>query len=133
MQLYEKPIIIYVDKEINRVFRNLIENAIHPTIMPNGGKLTIATRVVGGMAEAQVEDTGIGIPKENIYDILQPWYTTKPGKGHGLGLWWTQNYIQVFGGEVELESEVGKGTRVIIRLPISNEDSENTSEDLLGR
>ena len=67
-----------------------------------------------------VQDTGCGIPAENLCRIFDPFFTTKPvGEGTGLGLSITFKIIQQHGGSVRVVSEVGKGTRFVIALPLT--------------
>jgi signal transduction histidine kinase len=65
-----------------------------------------------------ISDSGQGIPKENLSRLFDPFFTTKePGKGTGLGLSISYEIIKGFNGSVEIQSEVKKGTNVIIKLP----------------
>jgi signal transduction histidine kinase len=67
------------------------------------------------------KDTGIGIPKEVVSKIFNPFFTTKPvGKGTGLGLSICQEYVAEHHGEIYVESERGSGTTVSIELPVSS-------------
>ena len=66
-----------------------------------------------------VEDTGCGIPPENLKRMFEPFFTTKPvGQGTGLGLSVSYAIVRKHGGVIEVDSEVGRGTRFTIRLPI---------------
>lgn len=100
--------------------------------MPNGGRLTIATRNVTaaetGLTEAElaagryvalvVSDNGIGIPKENLARVFEPFFTTKGiGKGSGLGLSVAYGFIRQSNGHIRIESAPGAGTRVQVYLP----------------
>jgi two-component system NtrC family sensor kinase len=104
--------------ELQQVLLNLVNNAIQ-AMEPEGGKLSIACGMQEGQAVITVEDTGPGIPAANLARIFDPFFTTKPvGKGSGLGLSICFGIIHQMGGEIEVESAVGVGTRFIIRLPV---------------
>ncbi|WP_285574876.1 ATP-binding protein [Geothrix limicola] len=96
---------------------NLCINAVDA--MPSGGCLTLRTRTTpGGWAELEVEDSGHGMSKEVMEKALDPFFTTKPtGKGTGLGLSIVYSTVNAHHGIMELRSEVGVGTRVILRFP----------------
>ncbi len=117
--------------QLEQVIVNLAVNA--RDAMPNGGRVTIATRNVGaeeklpyktpGMPAAdyvliEVSDTGTGIPPEIIENIFEPFFTTKPvGQGTGLGLSTVYGIVKQTGGFVYCSSEMGKGTTFHILLP----------------
>jgi len=101
---------------MKRVFINLIKNAIEA--MPKGGKIRISTSIKGSNAIIQVEDTGRGIPKEDMNKIFRPFFTTKP-KGLGLGLAVCKKLIEAQGGKISVKSEIGKGTKFKIEIPIA--------------
>ena len=88
--------------------------------MLEGGKLTLTTEWKGDYVYAHVEDTGIGIPDENMGKIFEPQFTTKP-KGVGLGLAVSKALIEEHGGRMIVESEVGRGTTFTVKLPINHE------------
>ena len=99
---------------INRIVHNLVNNAVQA--MPNGGKLIInAYRDEKGIVMT-VEDTGVGIPEQIRSKLFTPMFTTKT-KGQGFGLAVIKRMTEVLGGTVTLESQEGKGTTFIIRLP----------------
>lgn len=112
------PEIISDENQVAQVFINLILNAVDA--MPDGGKLMIRSRAVAGNVQIEVEDTGVGIAKENMARIFDPFFTTKE-KGTGLGLSVTYGIVKRLGGEIEVESEPGQGTRFRISLPIGGE------------
>lgn len=106
---------INVDPEqTEQVFVNLFTNALET--MSEGGSLIVNVASVNDCIEVRVADTGRGIPQETIEKIFEPFYTTKD-KGTGLGLAIVFNIIQKHHGEIKVESEVGKGTVFIIKLP----------------
>jgi two-component system NtrC family sensor kinase len=85
----------------------------------NGGTLTIKTDLRNGMAEVSFTDTGCGMTKEHLSKLFAPFFTTKEtGKGTGLGLAISYGIIQSHNGNIEVESEVGKGSTFLIKLPI---------------
>lgn len=103
--------------ELQQVFLNLVNNSIQ-AMEADGGKLSIACGRQGGEAVVVVEDTGPGIPAANLARIFDPFFTTKPvGKGSGLGLSICYGIIHQMGGNIEVESTVGMGTRFTVRLP----------------
>jgi len=111
--------------QLEQVFTNIIVNAIDA--MPEEGELHVTTRTVrGSSADAQyVEvlftDTGCGIAPENLERVFEPFFTTKEvGKGTGLGLFISYGIIERHGGSIDIESKLGKGTTLKIRLPISS-------------
>jgi signal transduction histidine kinase len=103
-----------------RAFVNLLANALQA--MPEGGILRVRTALTNGrfgppQVELTVQDTGPGIPPKIRKKIFNPFFTTRE-KGTGLGLAIVRNIIDSHNGEIEVESEEGKGTSMIIRLPL---------------
>ena len=93
--------------------------------MPQGGKLTFRAFSVGGRVAIEVEDTGAGIPPENMSKIYEPFFTTKEvGKGTGLGLAVCYGIVSEHGGRLSVRSSVGKGTTFSIFLPAAVEISD---------
>lgn len=103
--------------KLHQLFINVMLNATQA--MEPGGKLSISTHQVGGDLYVLIEDTGSGIKKELLQQIVEPFFTTKdPGKGTGLGLSIAYSIVEDHEGSMEFESEPGKGTTVKIRLPL---------------
>jgi len=100
---------------IRRAVVNLVGNAIDA--MPKGGDLCVSAgpRKEGGYS-LTVEDTGSGIAEENLDKIFEPYFTTKPS-GLGLGLILTRKIVEAHGGEIVVDSQPGKGTRIHVLLP----------------
>ncbi len=99
---------------------NLMINAIEA--MEDGkGILSVKSYYEESSIYLEIEDNGIGIPKENLTKLFQPFFTSKK-EGTGLGLVTVQNIIQSHRGEIQAESEVGKGTRFTMSFPILVED-----------
>ncbi|HVO67525.1 MAG TPA: ATP-binding protein [Syntrophales bacterium] len=110
--------------QIKQVFLNVFLNSVEA--MQDDGTIIISTDLVENKSGGQhlqviIADTGHGIPKDKIEKVFDPFYTTKDGPGNaGLGLSIARGIIDKHHGTVRIESEAGKGTRVIIRLPASN-------------
>ena len=119
------PLVPCLLGEINQMFLNLIVNAsyaIADVVGKSGemGEIRIATRQDDDWVEIVVSDTGSGIPKEIKERIFDPFFTTKEvgkGSGQGLSIAWS-TIVDKHGGTIEVESEVGKGSTFIIRLPV---------------
>jgi signal transduction histidine kinase len=114
--------IVRIDADrIRHVVINLIDNAAQALgeMPPGSGPLRIAVKsaVVGGALELSVADTGPGIPPENMARIFEPLFSTK-SFGAGLGLSTVKQIVVQHGGTIDIDSELGAGTRVTIRLPI---------------
>ena len=106
----------YDAQQIEQVLINLIQNAIQA--MPTGGTLYVSLRETVDAVTIAVQDTGIGIPSENLRRIFDPFFTTKPeGEGTGLGLSVSYGIISRHHGHIEVSSTVGQGTTFIITLP----------------
>jgi signal transduction histidine kinase len=84
--------------------------------MPAGGELNASVAGGPGKQRLEISDTGSGIEKKNLGSVFHPFFTTKPGK-MGLGLTLARNVVRAHGGTLELHSEAGKGTRVVMELP----------------
>jgi len=117
MDVLDVPRISVDPDSMRRVFTNLILNAFQA--MPDGGKLTIRTSKRDEILFISFQDTGIGIPKENIDRIFSPLYTTK-AKGVGLGLTVSERLVKAHNGRITVESELGKGSTFTIRLPVQS-------------
>jgi signal transduction histidine kinase len=112
------PEIECMPSRLNQVFLNLLVNA--GQAIDGHGTITIATGTSAGEAWIRIEDTGGGIAPELIGHIFDPFFTTKPvGQGTGLGLSVSQSIVRKHGGRIDVESEIGKGTRFTIRLPVA--------------
>jgi signal transduction histidine kinase len=109
------PLVCMADEAlIASALVNVILNAIQA--MPGGGRLTLTSEDKPGLAVAEVADTGIGVPAEDIDWVFEPFHTTK-SRGLGLGLPYARKVIEQHLGQIEIVSKPGQGTRVIIRLP----------------
>jgi signal transduction histidine kinase len=110
---------------LGQLFLNLLVNAAHA--IPEGhydrNEIRVSTREIsGGRVEASVSDTGCGIPPENLNRIFDPFFTTKPlGVGTGLGLPICKRIVREMGGELLVESQLGRGTTFRVVLAAARE------------
>ncbi|WP_238455635.1 two-component system sensor histidine kinase AtoS [Desulfolucanica intricata] len=111
---------VWIDPEqIERVVVNMLFNAIQS--MPESGTITISTaHCPNETVQVSVVDTGCGIPREHLAHVFDPFYSTRP-KGTGLGLAIAYEIIHVHGGHIEVESEVGRGTKFSFYLNTKEE------------
>jgi signal transduction histidine kinase len=114
--------------QLQQVFINLISNSLDA--MPHGGTLRVATAVEKEWLEIELADSGEGIPTEQLDVIFDPFFSTKGGRGTGLGLTIVKQIVSEHNGEIIVGSEPGKMTRFQIRLPLARTQSE---EELEGR
>jgi len=104
--------------KLQQVFVNVIINALQA--MPEGGELTVGTRLTEGgkFVEIEISDTGCGIPQEHLSKLFDPFFSTKgTGEGTGLGLSVSLGIVQKHNGTFDVKSKVGEGSTFIIRLP----------------
>jgi signal transduction histidine kinase len=119
----ELPLIKLDEEQMGQVFLNLMLNAVQA--MPEGGKLTIRIRqaVKDGKPRLQLEfsDTGVGVKPEDLPNLFNPFFTTKPG-GTGLGLSICYRIVEQHGGKIGVESKPGKGATFTLWLPLEERD-----------
>jgi len=106
---------------VKQVLLNLVANAIKFT--PEGGRVEVSAKTKDGLVQLEVDDTGIGIPKEDHMRIFEEFHRrrteegTKASEGTGLGLALAKRFVQMHGGKIWVDSEVGKGSRFSFTLP----------------
>lgn len=104
--------------KLNQVFMNLLSNAFHA--VREKGDVWIRTRSNSAAVEVEIEDNGVGIPKEHMKRIFEPFFTTKPvGQGTGLGLSISYGIIEQHQGRIEVSSVPLKGSSFVVTLPIT--------------
>jgi signal transduction histidine kinase len=114
------PIILADPDQLGQVFGNIILNAVQA--MPEGGQLVVKTSEVSEKlpksewVAVSFADTGVGISEENLDKLFEPLFTTK-AKGVGLGLAVVKSLVEGHGGNIKVQSEVGKGSTFTVRLP----------------
>jgi signal transduction histidine kinase len=109
-------------RHAKQLWNNLISNAIKYT--PKGGKVRVSLQQLDGELVGAVEDTGIGIPQDEIGMIFEEFFRAKAAKaetqmGTGLGLSIVKRILETYGGSIELESEPGKGSTFRFHLPVA--------------
>jgi PAS domain S-box-containing protein len=123
----EPPRIKGIDSEIRDAVVNLIFNAADA--MPQGGTITLQTRLLREGALIEVRDTGTGMNEETRRRCLEPFYSTKGEHGSGLGLAMAYGMLKRHGGDIEIVSEVGRGTTVRLRFPLDGEVRRASTEN----
>ncbi|MGD0914874.1 MAG: GAF domain-containing protein [Thermodesulfobacteriota bacterium] len=117
------PSILGNPSELREVLTNIVFNAVDA--MPQGGKVTITTQPqTDDWVEVRITDTGVGMTEEVKGRIFDPFFTTKGVTNSGLGLSVSYGIVKRHGGEILVESELGKGTTFILHLPIGYEQEE---------
>lgn len=112
--LHDVPTVKGDPDQLSRVIINLIQNAQRS--MPEGGTISIMTRLEENNVTIEIADTGMGIPKENLEKIFDPFFTTWH-EGAGLGLSIAYKIIREHGGSIKVESKEGKGSKFTVFLP----------------
>jgi signal transduction histidine kinase len=131
------PMVPCLPSDLRQALVNLLVNAAEAIAeaVKDGargkGTLTVRTRRDGDWAEIRVEDTGVGIPPSIQDQVFDPFFTTKaPGKGFGQGLSIARSIIvERHGGTMAFETEVGRGTAFVVRLPIAETAQSALVED----
>ena len=115
---------------LTHVFMNLCVNAVDA--MPEHGTLTLHTHNVDNdWIELVVEDTGTGMSREVLEKAMDPFFTTKEvGKGTGLGLSMVHSIVKAHRGQLSLQSELGQGTRVLLRFPVCEREIRVAAADV---
>ena len=119
-EIDEKKNLIWSDPyQVRQVLVNLLNNAIHA--IKENGSITLSTYGIGDDIVVKITDTGVGIPKENLGKIFDPFFSTKPfDEGTGLGLFVVHKIISGLAGTIDVTSTMGKGTCFQIKLPKYN-------------
>ncbi|RMG89436.1 MAG: GAF domain-containing protein [Chloroflexi bacterium] len=123
------PLVNADHARVTQILTNLLDNAFNYT--PEGGQICIRARAKGQFVYISVEDTGIGIAKENLNKIFDRFFRAEdeavqrvPGTGLGLAI--VRSLIEMHGGKLSVESTVGKGSTFTFTLPVVVEDSDPT-------
>jgi PAS domain S-box-containing protein len=124
--LHDNPRITVDPEKTQRVFLNLIKNAIDA--LPHGGKISIKSKVVGDKIQISVSDNGTGISKEVLPKLFSPLFTTK-AQGMGFGLAICKRIIEAHGGTISVRTVKDRGTAFVIKLPI--EQTKQTGGEII--
>ena len=101
--------------QISQVMANLVSNAVQA--VPVGGQIWLSAKTDGHMVEIRVRDNGHGMNDDALRHLFEPFYSTKGDLGNGLGLYISHEIMERHGGSLIVESQVGTGTEVRVRLP----------------
>jgi cell cycle sensor histidine kinase DivJ len=120
-------------RAFNQILINLISNAIKFT--PRGGRVTVSAFADGGTLVLAVEDTGVGIGEGDLPHLGEPFFQAHASydrrhDGSGLGLSIVKGLVGLHGGDVEIRSRLGEGTRVTVRLPVDGERARPANEPI---
>lgn len=110
------PIALVDSAQLRQCLVNLVRNATEAVSAKGGGKVTLRTHRAGDRVVIEVEDTGVGIAPEVLPRLFDTFFSTKEG-GSGLGLALTQQIVKDHGGDLAVESIVGKGTTFTVSIP----------------
>jgi len=116
------PLTVHADRDrLAQILINLVDNAVKYS--PRGGRVTVSARpVAAGRIAVSIEDTGVGIPAEDLPRITERFYRVDKARsrelgGTGLGLAIVKHLVAAHGGQLDIESEVERGTTVRVTLP----------------
>lgn len=127
-QYSELPPLKCAPSQLNQVFLNLLTNAAQA--IPDKGIIWIKTWAENNWVHVSIQDNGKGIPPDVLKKIFDPFFTTKPvGEGTGLGLSISYKIVEQHHGQIKVASEVGKGTKFLISLPLNPDSSQQNSAD----
>jgi len=126
----ELPPVECIASQINQVFMNLLVNAAHA--IETFGSITIRTGVQDTNVWVEISDSGQGIAPEHLNRLFEPFFTTKPvGTGTGLGLSLSFGIVKKHHGRIDVQSEVGQGTRFTVWLPVKQAEGMMADSDTL--
>jgi signal transduction histidine kinase len=111
------PLILLDINQIKQAFLNILKNSFEA--MPDGGKISISTRLKDDNIVVSITDTGSGISKEDVQRVFDPFYSAKVN-GTGLGLALTMKTVEGHRGEIICKSTIDKGTTMVISFPIES-------------
>ena len=113
------PMVAGTAEELREAFLNLLNNALDA--MPAGGRFTFRSATEGGRVVVRAEDGGCGMSEETRRRVFEPFFTTKGAQGNGLGLAVVWGIVTRHGGQIQVESTLGRGTTFAVSLPVPAE------------
>jgi signal transduction histidine kinase len=121
------PLVQADQAKLTQILTNLLDNAFNYT--PEGGKIAVSAWPDGSFVNVSIADTGIGISKKNLHKIFERFFRSEAAEvqsvpGTGLGLAIVRSLIQMHGGRLNVESEIGQGSKFTFTLPIVIQDSD---------
>ncbi len=127
----DSPMVYADPSELRMMIFNMVQNAHHA--MPEGGEVSLRSRVEGGHAVVEIADTGVGITPENLARIFHPFYSQRAdgAMGTGLGLSIVRSTVARYNGTIEIDSAPGKGARFRIRLPLIGAAMDGEADGIL--
>jgi|SRR5665213_498031 len=128
----QEPIMLDVDPvRFQQIIVNILNNAAKYT--KNGGQIELRCEKIGAQAVIQITDNGVGIPRESLKDIFEPFRQIRPtpqiGTGLGIGLWLTKQLVEIHGGTIEATSQgADRGSSFVLRFPLKTDTSWSMKE-----
>jgi two-component system, cell cycle sensor histidine kinase DivJ len=127
------PVVTADRRALNQILINLISNAIKFT--PRGGRVTVGAMRDGSMLAVSVEDTGVGIGEDDLPRLGEAFFQARASydrrhDGSGLGLSIVKGLVRLHGGDMDIRSRLGKGTRVTVRLPLDGEGARPPADPI---
>ncbi len=118
LKMCQEPLFIRADQErLTLIFEHLIRNAQDAT--ESSGMINVSCKLIHGQIEISIEDTGIGMSREFIRErLFRPFDSTKGSESMGVGAYQARDYVQGLSGNIDVSSELGKGTVFTIRFPV---------------
>ena len=127
------PEVVADRRALNQILINLISNAIKFT--PRGGRVTVSALCDGPKLAVAVEDTGVGIGEDDLPRLGEAFFQARASydrrhDGTGLGLSIVKGLVRLHGGDIDIRSRLGEGTRVTVRLPINGEGARRAAQPI---
>ena len=121
VEIQDRPVITADRKHLKQIWTNLISNAIKYT--PEGGRISISLQADGDALVGTVVDSGIGIAEADLSNLFEEFFRTDQAKasgaiGTGLGLSIVKQIVETYGGQLEVTSKLGQGSRFVFTLPL---------------